>query len=57
MYSYVNEELPNIIQEHFNINKDRQSIMGHRYVSNDHKLHLKNTYISTNRVNISIFYS
>lgn len=31
MYSYVNEELPGIIQEHFNVKKDRQSIMGHRY--------------------------
>ncbi|XP_060840791.1 S-formylglutathione hydrolase-like [Rhopalosiphum padi] len=29
MYSYVNEELPSIIQENFNVNKDRQSIMGH----------------------------
>jgi len=32
MYSYVNEELPSIIEEHFNVNKDRQSIMGHRYI-------------------------
>jgi len=32
MYSYVNEELPSIIQENFNVNKDRQSIMGHRYI-------------------------
>lgn len=32
MYSYVNEELPAIIREHFNVNLDRQSIMGHRYV-------------------------
>jgi S-formylglutathione hydrolase len=29
MYSYVNDELPSIIQENFNVNKDRQSIMGH----------------------------
>ncbi|KAL4120320.1 hypothetical protein QTP88_013036 [Uroleucon formosanum] len=29
MYSYVNEELPSIIQENFNVNKDKQSIMGH----------------------------
>jgi len=32
MYSYVNEELPSIIQENFNVNKDKQSIMGHRYI-------------------------
>jgi len=32
MYSYVNEELPSIIQENFNVNKDKQSIMGHRCV-------------------------
>jgi len=32
MYSYVNEELPRIIQENFNVNKDKQSIMGHRYI-------------------------
>lgn len=31
MYSYVNEELPSIIEEHFNVNKNKQSIMGHRY--------------------------
>jgi len=35
MYSYVNEELPCIIQENFNVNKDRQSIMGHRYINNN----------------------
>jgi S-formylglutathione hydrolase len=29
MFSYVNEELPSIIQEHFNVDKDKQSIMGH----------------------------
>lgn len=34
MFSYVNEELPSIIQEHFDIKKDRQSIMGHRYINN-----------------------
>lgn len=30
MYSYVNEELPMIIQDNFEVKKDRQSIMGHR---------------------------
>ncbi|XP_050540340.1 uncharacterized protein LOC126904979 [Daktulosphaira vitifoliae] len=29
MYSYVNEELPKLIQDNFNIKKNRQSIMGH----------------------------
>jgi len=32
MYSYVNEELPSIIQQNFNVNRDKQSIMGHRYI-------------------------
>jgi len=32
MYSYVNEELPSIIQDNFNVNRDKQSIMGHRYI-------------------------
>lgn len=30
MYSYVTSELPEVIEKHFPVNVERQSIMGHR---------------------------
>jgi S-formylglutathione hydrolase len=32
MFSYITKELPEIINSNFPVSKERQSIMGHRYV-------------------------